>query len=114
MATHGNIWHSVQTLREDAGLNGVLVGGYVDIHRVSFWYKSFHATSGTLQFRVLGEIDDNYPNNLGDFFFVEEVFNPPIRFTHPTFYIIVISQWDGLSGAQYVDNVTIDFDANVS
>jgi hypothetical protein len=110
----GNIYHSVQTLRSNAGLNPVLVGGYVDIHRVSFWYKSYHEFSGTLRLYMEGVMSELYPNNLGEYEFVEVTFSPPERFVYPANYIIQFAQWGGTSGWQYIDNITIDFDANVT
>lgn len=108
---YGHIWHSVQTLRADAGLNPVLVDGYVDIHRIVFYYKNAGPNAGDCRM-YCGTHDVTYDNSDGVYTRVEEIFSPPKRFTHPTNYIISLSIINSLSGNMTLDNIVVDFDAN--
>jgi len=109
----GNIYHSVQTLRAKAGLNPVLAGGWVDIHRITLRYNHISANAGGLRL-IVDDYDNTFANSNSQWTDIDVTFSPPKHFVYPSSYIIQILGSGWISGSVAVDDIYIDFDANTS
>lgn len=107
----GICYYDVDDLRDRVGLNGQKVGGYVDIHRITFRYRHFVVEAGECRFAVAAQFSDDYPNSLV-YTEVDEVFDPPLRAIHPS-TVTYMTYLNGSVNALCIKDVMIDFDADV-
>ena len=109
----GNVYHSVQTLRDRAGLNPVLAGGWVDIHRITLRYNHISANAGGLRL-IVDDYDNVFANSNSAWTEIDVTFSPPKHFVYPSNYIIQLLGSGWISGSVLLDDIYIDFDANTS
>ena len=109
----GNIYHSVNTLRHNAGLDGELAGGWVDIHRIKLGFWSSAPAAGGLILKMNYGIDyEELFANAAEFREEEVFFNPPLHYVYNASYIIHLQGSGWTSGYHLIDDIEIEFDAN--